>query len=426
MSDPNPFKYTRQITCLVPAREKKTASRQLESHHWLKRRGLSILLLVILLGGCASPPEREQPLPAELAPLAEIPGIPKARQWGEQPPEGLQAWMTLPESQLRSGYGPIMDRPHSYLVISGGGGDGAFGAGLLVGWSARGDRPEFQIVSGISTGALIAPFAFLGPAYDSVLQQAYTQYTTADLSERRSLIDIIRGDAAADVAGLKRVLEQYLNDEVIEEIAAEYRKGRSLYIGTTNIDAARPVIWNITRMAASGAPNAPAVIRSVILASAAIPGAFPPVLIDVEANGERYDEMHVDGGVTAQLFLGYEGMDWRRIAKRLNVKGRPTVYAIRNAKLHPSWQSVPRRLPAIASRSVSTLIKSQGLGDLTKLYVVASENGFDYQVAYIPDSFELESKEAFDRDYMRELFQLGYELSREGRVWATALEESEN
>jgi predicted acylesterase/phospholipase RssA len=259
-----------------------------------------------------------------------------------------------------------------------------------------------------------------------VLQEAYTQYTTADLSERRSLIDIIRGDAAADVAGLKRVLEQYLNDEVIEEIAAEHRRGRSLYIGTTNIDAARPVIWNITRMAASGAPNAPAVIRSVILASAAIPGAFPPVLIEVEANGDRYDEMHVDGGVTAQLFLGYAGMDWRRIAERLNVEGRATVYAIRNAKLHPRWQSVPRRLTAILSRSVSTLIKSQALGDLTKLYVVAKENDFDYQVAYIPDSFELESKEAFDRDYMRELFQLGYELSREDRMWSTAIEGSEN
>lgn len=422
MSDREPLEYTRQPAARVPARDKQEVSGRSGSQHRLKWHGLSILLIVILLGGCASPPERGQPLPAELAPLAEIPGIPNARQWGEQPPEGLQAWMTLPESQLRSRYGPIMDRPHSYLVISGGGGDGAFGAGLLVGWSARGDRPEFQIVSGISTGALMAPFAFLGTAYDSVLQEAYTQYATVDLSERRSLIDILRGDAAADVAGLKRVLEQYLTDEVIEEIAAEHRRGRSLYIGTTNIDAARPVIWNITRMAASGAPNAPALIRSVILASAAIPGAFPPVLIEVEANGERYDEMHVDGGVTAQLFLGYAGMHWRRIAERLNVEGRATVYAIRNAKLQQPWQSVPRRLPAVISRSVSTLIKSQGLGDLAKLYVVARENDFDYQVAYIPDSFELESKEAFDRDYMRELFRLGYELGVSDRAWKTAID----
>ena len=164
----------------------------------------------------------------------------------------------------------------------------------------------------------------------------------------------------------------------------------------------------------------------MILASASIPGVFPPVLIEVEADGQRYDELHVDGGVTAQLFLGYAGMDWRRISERLNVQGRTTVYAIRNSKLHPPWQSVPRRLPAVASRSVSTLIKSQAVGDLAKLYVVARENDFDYQVAYIPDSFELESKEAFDRDYMRELFEFGYELSRQDRAWRTAIEGSEN
>jgi predicted patatin/cPLA2 family phospholipase len=384
------------------------------------------LLAIVLIAGCAAPPERQRPLPAELAPLAGIPGIPNARQWGDEPPEGLQAWLTLPESELRTDYSAIMDRPHSYLVVSGGGGEGAFGAGLLVGWTARGDRPEFQIVSGISTGALIAPFAFLGPRYDTVLQEAYTQYTTADLSERRNLIDILRGDAAADVSGLKRVLEHYLNDAVIEEIAEQGRRGRSLYIGTTNIDAARPVIWNITRMAASGAANAPALIRSVILASTAIPGAFPPVLIEVEADGESYDEMHVDGGVTAQLFLAYAGMDWRRIAERLRVEGRPDVYAIRNARLHQPWQSIPRRLPAVISRSVSTLIKSQGLGDLAKLYVVARENNLDYRIAYIPDSFASQPKEAFDRDYMRELFQLGYDLSLEDRVWKTAIEGSGN
>lgn len=422
MSDPVPVKHAQRLASRVPGCAEPPASRRTGTGHWLTWRGLSTLLIALLIGGCTSPPERANPLPADLASIAEIPGIANARQWGDEAPDGLQAWMTLPDSELRSRYGPIMNRPHSYLVISGGGGEGAFGAGLLVGWSARGDRPEFQIVSGISTGALMAPFAFLGPAYDSVLQEAYTQYTTADLSERRSLIDILRGDAAADVAGLKRVLERHLNDEVIEKIAAEHRRGRSLYIGTTNIDAARPVLWNITRMAASGAPNAPAVIRSVILASTAIPGAFPPVLIEVEANGERYDEMHVDGGVTAQLFLGYAGMDWRRIAERLHVEGHPNVYAIRNAKLQQVWQSVPRRLPAVASRSVSTLIKSQGLGDLAKLYVVARENDFDYKVAYIPDSFVSESTEAFDRDYMRELFRLGYDLANEGRAWTTALD----
>jgi predicted acylesterase/phospholipase RssA len=389
-------------------------------------RILLTLVVVALLSGCAAPPERERPLPGQLAPLAEIPGIPGARHWGDTAPEGLRDWLSLPDESLRARYGEIMDQPHSYLVISGGGGEGAFGAGLLVGWSARGDRPEFQIVSGISTGALIAPFAFLGSRYDPVLEDAYTHYATADLMKGRSLVDILRGDAAADVIGLKRLLEHHLNDRVIEEIAEEGRKGRSLYIGTTNIDAARPVLWNITRIAASGAPGAPELIRSVVLASTAIPGAFPPVLIEVEADGERYEEMHVDGGVTTQLFLSYAGMDWRRIAQRLQVEGGTTVYAIRNAKLHQTWETVPRRLPSVVKRSVSTLIKSQGLGDLARLYIVARENGFAYRLAYIPDSFQAESNEAFDKAYMAELFQLGYELSRDGQVWTSALDGAED
>jgi hypothetical protein len=379
-----------------------------------------MLLVSLTIAGCASPPERERPLPAELAPLAEIHGIPKARQWADKPPEGLNAWLDLPEDELQTKYGAIMGRPHNYLVISGGGGDGAFGAGVLVGWSARGDRPEFQIVSGISTGALIAPFAFLGMRYDTVLEEAYTQYSTADLMHTRTLMDILSGDAAADVTGLQQLLERHLNNQVIEEIAEEWRKGRSLYVGTTNIDAARPVVWNITRMAASGAPNAPDLIRSVILASTAIPAAFPPIVIEVEADGERYQEMHVDGGVTNQLFLAYAGMDWPRIKERLRLDDPISVYAIRNARLHEAWETIPRRLPAVVKRSVSTLIKSQGLGDLARLYIVARDNGFDYRLAYIPDSFTSSSNEPFDKEYMGKLFQLGYELSRKGEVWTDA------
>ena len=136
---------------------------------------------------------------------------------------------------------------------------------------------------------------------------------------------------------------------------------------------------------------------------------------------DSFGHPRLDGGVTAHLFLGYDGMDWRCIAERLRVKGRPEIYAIRNAKLHPPWKLVPRRLPAVVSRSVSTLIKPEGLGDLAKLYVVARDNDFDYHVAHITDTFELESKEAFDRDYMRELFRLGYELGAKDRAWKTAI-----
>jgi predicted patatin/cPLA2 family phospholipase len=376
-----------------------------------------ITFLVIVLAGCAAAPMRESPLPENLGLKAQLPGMPDVRKWGDQPPARFEAWLELPERVLRERYGGIMNRRHDYLVISGGGSDGAFGAGLLVGWTEHGSRPDFQIVTGISTGALIAPFAFLGPEYDEELKEMYTRYSTKDLVQKRGLLALIRGDAATDSAPMRNLLAQYLNDDVIKLIAAEGRKGRSLFIGTTNLDAARPVIWDITRIAADQSEGAAELIHKVVLASASIPGVFPPVLIDVEAEGKRYDEMHVDGGVTAELFLEQPGVDWKKVQERLQVDGRPEVYVIRNSKLRTRLETVPRRLVPILSRSLSTLIASQGKGDLARIYIAAEEHGFEYYLAYIPDSFGVESKEPFDPVYMGALFELGYDLARKGYPW---------
>jgi hypothetical protein len=310
-----------------------------------------------------------------------------------------------------------MDRPHNYLIISGGGEDGAFGAGLLAGWSAAGTRPEFQVVTGVSTGALIAPFAFLGPSYDKQLQEVYTRYSSADLIEIRNIFSILSGDAAADTVPLQRLLERYVDDQVVAAIAAEGRRGRSLLVGTTNLDAGRPVTWDLTRIAASGSPAAKRLIQQVILASASIPGAFPPVVIDVEANGRRFQELHVDGGVTSQLFLSPSGIDWQLVAERLRVDGKPQLYVIRNAKLTPTWESVPQRVLPILARTVSTLIRTQGVGDLAQIYLLAKRDGLGYNLAWIPLNFTDTPKEAFDRDYMRKLFTLGYDLAAKGYPW---------
>jgi predicted patatin/cPLA2 family phospholipase len=314
-----------------------------------------------------------------------------------------------------------MGREHDYLVLSGGGGNGAFGAGLLAGWTAHGSRPEFQIVSGVSTGALIAPFAFLGPAYDGTLRDVYTRYSTEDLVESRSLLSIVRGDAALSTARLRALIAHYLDDAVIAAIAAEGARGRSLFVGTTNLDAGRPVVWDITRIAAHGTPAARELIYDVILASTAIPGAFPPVMIQVEAHGLRYDEMHVDGGVTSQLFLASTGIDWRGVMQRLEVQGTTDLYVIRNARVRQDAEAVPRRLVPVLTRTVSTLVNAQGIGDLAKLYAVAAESGFDYHLAYIPDHFADEPTETFDRAYMTKLFEYGYELGRTGQQWTPVL-----
>jgi hypothetical protein len=376
----------------------------------------ALVLLLAGLAGCAAPPQRLEPPPQHTG-LAEVPGIPQARQWGDEAPQELQAWLSLPRETLRQTHSGVMGREHDYLVLSGGGGNGAFGAGLLAGWTAHGSRPEFQIVSGTSTGALIAPFAFLGPAYDATLREVYTRYSTEDLVQPRVLLNIVRGDSALSTTRLRALIASYLDEEVIAAIAAEGARGRSLFVGTTNLDVGRPVVWDITRIAALDTPEARELIYDLILASTAIPGAFPPVMIEVERNGRRYEEMHVDGGVTSQLFLASFGIDWREVAAQLEVKGAPDLYVIRNARVRQEAMPVPRRLAPVLTRTVSTLINAQGIGDLAKLYAVSTEYGFTYHVAYIPESFEGEPAETFDRDYMTRLFEFGYELARNGQQW---------
>jgi hypothetical protein len=310
-------------------------------------RFLPLLVLLLLFHGCAAPPERSHPLPPALGLKAEIPGIPDARQWGDQvPEEGFARWLALPEEELNRRYSGIMDRPHDYLIISGGGSHGAFGAGLLAGWTAEGSRPRLSDRHRHQYRRLDCPVRVSGPAYDPVLRLIYTGFSTADLIERRSLIAIVRGDAAASTAPLRRLIAEFIDDAIVAAIAAEGRRGRSLLIGTTHLDAARPVIWDITRIAASGTPEARDLIHDVILASASIPGAFPPVLIEVEAEGRIYDEMHVDGGVTSQLFLTPEGLNWSRVKQRLRVQGSP----ICSSSATPGWTSRGDRAPAPRAR----------------------------------------------------------------------------
>jgi predicted acylesterase/phospholipase RssA len=383
------------------------------------RRGLAFAFLMAALAGCASAPTRLNPITRDAQDAAAIAGIPGARHWGDRAPPGVERWMKASDAELKREYGGIFGVPHTYLAISGGGPDGAFGAGLLVGWTAQGTRPEFTVVTGISTGALIAPFAFLGPKYDALLRTVYTELSTADLVERRGLLDILRGDSLASTRPLRALIAKYIDDAMIAELAAEHRRGRSLLIGTTNLDAARPVTWNITRIAASGAPGARELIYDVILASASIPGVFPPVKVEVEAGGRSYDEIHVDGGVTSQVFMYPLGLSWRKVLDRLQVPGRPKLYVIRNSRTDPGFESIQRRLVPIMARSVSSLIRTQGIGDMAMIYFAARRDGVDFNLAYVPDDFTLEPKESFDREYMSQLFAIGYEAARKGYPWIT-------
>ena len=379
--------------------------------------GLMLLLAGFLVQGCGTTRERNA-VPEEYSDIARIPGIPDARIWGDKPPVLIEQWLKeSSDEEFYARYGGISDTPHYYLAMSGGGARGAYGAGILVGWSERGSRPEFTIVSGVSTGAMAAPFAFLGSEYDHVLEEISTSFSTKDVIDRRSRYTALWRESMADTAPLKELVANYIDDTLLEAIAAEHRKGRRLYMGTTNMDAGRPVLWNIGAIAVSGDANALALVRDIMLASTAIPGVFPPVYFEVTANGETYEEMHADGGTTTQVNLYPVGFDWGSLNDRFEIDEAPDIYVIRNAKLEPVYRSVEPRFLSITGRSIAALIRTQGIGDTYRIYIGARRDDMDYHLAYIPETFTVTPKEMFDPDYMRALFEFGRQQSLEDTVW---------
>jgi len=386
-------------------------------HSWTPL--LAVVLLATFLQGCVSVPKRT-PVPDSIYEEAVIPGIPRARFWGDAKPPYTDAWMATSKEKLKAEYPELFGKEHTYLAISGGGANGAFAAGLLSGSTEAGTRPEFSIVTGVSTGALIAPFAMLGPEYDSLLKEFYTTYDTKDLIHKRLIVNSLTSDAMYSTKGLETQIAKYVTEEVMQLLADKHRQGRQVFIGTTDIDAGRPVIWNITRIAASGEPGALDLIRQILLASASIPAAFPPVAIDVEAQGRRYQELHVDGGTASQVFLYPAGMPWDELVEKLEVLGAPRAYVIRNSRLDPEGVAVNRKLLPIAERTISSLIRTQGIGDLYRIFALAERDGLEFNLAYIPKEFDAIPTEMFDPVYMKKLYELAYEMGKSGYQWYKA------
>ena len=389
----------------------------------VKLQFLLWIALSIGLSACALP-TRDHAVPKTLSGKAEVVGLPGVRFMvegemhdfiREATDSGKKEEAFLAQIGKYKGDGNMP--PANFLALSGGGDDGAYGAGLMCGWTVAGNRPEFKLVTGISTGALLAPFAFLGPKYDNALRAVYTQTSPKDILEPRGYVAAVFNDAMADNAPLGRLTEKYVTSDMLKEIAAEYAKGRLLLMATTNLDSRHAVFWNMTKIAASGKPEALKLFHKIMLASAAIPGAFPPAMIDVEADGKRYQEMHVDGGAMAQVFVYPPALKLGDLAKQRGIERERHLYVIRNARLDPDWAEVERRTYSIAGRAISSLIQTQGIGDLYKIYTTAQRDGIDYNLAYIPRTFNAPHKEDFDSEYMRKLFQIGYDSAAKGYQW---------
>ncbi|MEI7874535.1 MAG: patatin-like phospholipase family protein [Alphaproteobacteria bacterium] len=372
---------------------------------------------VLSLGAC-SIPERGPGVPAADTTRALPLGIANARFFADADPqamidEGTRAFEREQATLRAEGKPATRLPPVYYLAVSGGGDNGAFGAGLINGWTALGTRPEFKMVTGVSTGALIAPFAFLGPDYDDALRDVYTSMTPDKVFKPRGLTAALFNDAMADTGPLSEVIAGYANQAMLDAIAREYQKGRLLLIGTTYLDAQRPTIWNIGAIAASGHPGSLELFRKILRASAAIPGLFQPVLFDVEIDGKKYQEMHVDGGAIAQLFLyppsinlGTSGFRRERHA-----------YVIRNARLDPDYAASERRTISIAGRAINIMLAASGQNDVLRTYFVSQRDGVDYNLAYIGADFSAPKAGEFDQAYMQALYAYGFQEGRDGKAW---------
>jgi predicted acylesterase/phospholipase RssA len=380
-----------------------------------------IIVAAVVLAGCAATLPRNA-LPERLVDQAEPSGLDGVRIWGDAPAAQIR---TLVNREMRQRGEAAIARSNTepvsnMLAISGGAEDGAFGSGLLIGWTAAGARPEFDFVTGVSAGALIAPFAFLGPRYDPQLKAIFTQYGKEDILTVDLLSGIFGGPALADSAPLARLIAHYVDKTLLREIARERRNGRILLVATTNLDAQRPVLWDMGRIAMSGDPRALSLFRQILLASASVPGVFPPVRIQVRADGQDYDEMHVDGGITQQVFLAPTALAFGDIDKAVGRKVNRRLYILRNGKITPEWQAVDDRVFATAGRSISTLIKNQSIGDLYRIHATTTRDGIDFNLATIPSTFGITSAEPFDLRYMRTLYNVGFELGKAGYHWAKA------
>jgi predicted patatin/cPLA2 family phospholipase len=381
-----------------------------------------ISLTILLTAGCATIVPRNV-LPQANAGQIELEGFHNIRFWGDASARDIQAIMMAdaPKAETRLSLGVETHQPVSNLLaISGGAEDGAYGAGLLVGWSDAGTRPVFDLVTGVSSGALIAPFVYLGREHDNQLREIFTKYGRKDIFTY-NVPGLLEGSALADDAPLARLIEKYVDDAFLKEIARERIKGRILLIGTTNLDTQRPVLWDMGRIAMSNNRDAMGLFRKILLASATLPGVFPPVRIQVRVGGQNYDELHVDGGVTRQVFIAPSIFSFvSHDQKPGRPATKPRLFVIRNGKIDPEWQSVNENVLSITQRSIATLIKNQGIGDLYRIYSVTKRDGIDFNLASIPPDFSDTSGEPFDQKYMIALFDRGYDLASHNYSWAKA------
>ncbi len=379
-------------------------------------RILALFLFVATSAGCV---HARYAVPENLVGKAVVVGMPDIRYYVDKPDSFSMMRQSLADSFKEEGKSDyLVDGVKTYpaLLIGGGVSNSAYGIGLLNGWSKEGSRPVFKIVTGYSSGSLIAVATFSGKDSEDRLADLFTSISTKDVIKQRNIFSVLFGDSVNSSSLFAKKIDDMVDEDLLVEIAKEHAKGRRLYVGTSDLDAQEFVIWDMGALASIGGPDSVKMFRKIILASCSYPVMLPPVYFQVEAGGRRYDEMHADGGVNGGIFYVYqllEGMEYPR-------GFRTRLYVLNCCYMSPHSKQVEDNLTAITSRLIETATASKMSGDTYRIYAFAKEKGWDYNLAYIPEDFEPHQKEMFDKQEMKRLFKRGHDDAAAGYKWHKA------
>lgn len=393
----------------MPLPSRSTATSGL-AHGWTRRTsarltGILLLACILALGACTSLPRT--PYTAAEASVSRVLNIDGLRRYADEPVTkfGLEK--------------DTSTATKTYLALSGGGADGAYGVGVLNGWTAARTRPSFSVVSGVSTGGLIAPFAFLGSQYDDTLKEVYTSGIAESLLNDPSIMRVLFGSGLFGNTRLRELVARYVGPEIMAQVAREHAKGRKLLVVTTDLDTQRTAIWDMGKIAAVGTPEALNLFRDVMAASASIPLVFPPIMIDAEGQGRKFQEMHVDGGVTAPVLTLPEALLFQ--SGRLPGTAKMDIYILVNKKIERNFELVSNGTIDVASRSLSAITQSQTRSIIFSTYDFAKRNRLGFHLSYIARDYPSAPSEGFDTTYMRALYQYGYDKAASGQAWTSSL-----
>ncbi len=384
---------------------------------------LIIITCLLVLSGCA---HVRKAVPENLVGKATVVGMPDIRTYTDKP-ASLFMRKSLADSfkdEGKSDY--LVDGIKTYpvLIIGGGVSNSAYGIGLLNGWLKEGHRPVFKIVTGYSSGSLLATATFSGKDYEDRLADLFTSISTKDVMKNKNIFEVLFGNSVYSSALFAKKINDIMDKDLMAKIAEEHAKGRRLYVGTSDLDAQEFVIWDMGALASRGNPDSLNMFRKIILASCSFPAMAPPVYFQVEAEGRRYEEMHADGGVIGGIFYIHQLMEGTGPADQPfgigHGKFRTRLYILNCCYMSPHSKKVEDNLTAITSRLIETNGASKMSGDTYRIYAFAKEKGWDYNLAYIPEDFKPDQKEMFDRQEMRRLFKRGCDDAAEGYKWHKA------